>query len=126
MELHTKLWIENDGGIVLSAYRVRLLRIIDEQGSISRAAAEMGLSYRRAWGKVREIEQNLGVKLVARTPGGRGGGSSKLTPDGHRLVDRYERFQAVIERHLASEFQTLFGRSPDAGPPASTPVVIHA
>ena len=64
MEPKSKLWIEKDGKLALSDYRVRLLKLIDETGSLSDAASQMQLSYRRAWGKVKEIEANLGLRLV--------------------------------------------------------------
>lgn len=108
MEPRAKLWIEQDGKLVLSDYRVRLLRLIDETGSLSDAAAEMHLSYRRAWGKVREIEQNLGIKLVDSTAGGAGGGGSRLTPEGRRLIDLYDRFRADAERDLSAAFLRIF------------------
>jgi molybdate transport system regulatory protein len=110
MELHAKFWIEDDGKLVLSDYRVRLLRLIDETGSLSKAAVAMQLSYRRAWGKLKEIEQNLGMKLVDRAIGGAGGGGSRLTPEGRRLIDRYEHFRAAAEHDLARKFSNTFGR----------------
>ena len=109
MELHAKLWIEQDGKLILSDYRVRLLHLIDETGSLSEAATAMGLSYRRAWGKLREIEQNLGVKLVDRAIGGAGGGGSRLTHEGRQLIERYERFRSAAEHGLETEFSTTFG-----------------
>ncbi|HET6615888.1 MAG TPA: LysR family transcriptional regulator [Dehalococcoidia bacterium] len=108
MQPRAKLWLEQDGRIVLSDYRVRLLRLIDETGSLSEAAAQMHLSYRRAWGKLREIEQNLGVKLVDSAAGGPGGGGSRLTDEGRRLVDLYDRFRADVEQHLTKEFTRTF------------------
>ena len=108
MELHSKLWIEEDGKLVLSDYRVRLLRLIDETGSLSKAAARMGLSYRRAWGKLKEIERNLGVTLVDAAAGGTGGGGSRLTQEAHQLLDRYEHFRAAAERDLTLEFSRSF------------------
>ena len=112
MELHSKLWIEEDGKLLLSDYRVRLLRLIDETGSLAEAAAMMDLSYRRAWGKLKEIEQNLGVKLVDRAVGGAGGGGSSLTADGRRLIERYEHFRAAAGQELAKEFARKFGMFP--------------
>ncbi|MDE3095918.1 MAG: LysR family transcriptional regulator [Chloroflexota bacterium] len=109
MEPRAKLWLEQDGKLVLSDYRVRLLQLIDETGSLADAAAAMQLSYRRAWGKVREIEQNLGVKLVESAAGGAGGGGSRLTPDGRRLVARYRRFQDAVAHDLGDEFRRAFG-----------------
>ena len=97
MEPRVKLWVEQDGKLVLSDYRVRLLEFIEETGSLSEAAQRMQLSYRRAWGKVREIEQNLGIKLVESAAGGAGGGGSRLTDEGRRLVALFERFRQATE-----------------------------
>jgi molybdate transport system regulatory protein len=109
MEPHAKLWVEHDGKLVLSEYRVRLLQLIDDTGSLAEAAAAMQLSYRRAWGKVREIEENLGLKLVESAAGGAGGGGSRLTPDGRRLVARFRRFQEALAHDLDQEFRGAFG-----------------
>ncbi len=109
MEPRSKFWIEADGKLALSDYRVRLLRLIDETGSLSEAANAMQLSYRRAWGKLREIEQNLGVKLVETSIGGAGGGGSRLTADGKRLVEQYDRFRKAAEQDLARSFAQTFG-----------------
>jgi molybdate transport system regulatory protein len=111
VEPRVKLWVEKDGKLALSGYRVRLLRLIDETGSLSEAAERMHLSYRRAWGKIREIEANLGVRLVESEAGGAGGGGSRLTVDGKRLVEIFERFQSATERDLALEFARFFAEA---------------
>jgi molybdate transport system regulatory protein len=108
MEPRIKLWVEKDGMLVLSDYRVQLLRHVGETGSLTEAAQRMGLSYRRAWGKIREIERNLGVKLVESEVGGAGGGSSHLTTEGERLVALYQRFRKAMESDLGKEFQEVF------------------
>jgi molybdate transport system regulatory protein len=112
MEPRAKLWLEQDGKLVLSEYRVRLLKLIDETGALSVAAERMGLSYRRAWGKLREIEDNLGMQLVERAVGGVGGGGSRLTAEGRTIVERFERFRQAAERDVAQEFSRAFKRSP--------------
>ncbi len=108
LEPRLKLWVEKDGRLVLSDYRVQLLRHVGETGSLAEAAQRMGLSYRRAWGKVREIERNLGVALVESEAGGAGGGGSRLTPQGERLLALYQRFRRVMESDLGKEFQEVF------------------
>ena len=108
LEPRIKLWVEKDGRLVLSDYRVQLLRHVAETGSLAEAAQRMGLSYRRAWGKVREIERNLGLTLVESEAGGAGGGSSRLTPEGERLLALYRRFRRAIESGLGREFRELF------------------
>jgi molybdate transport system regulatory protein len=109
MEPCIKLWIERDGRLALSDYRVRLLAHVRETGSLAQAAARMRLSYRRAWGKIKEIEQNLGVALVTSEAGGVGGGHTRLTPEGERLVALYQEFQARMHQALAREFAAVFG-----------------
>jgi molybdate transport system regulatory protein len=108
MEPRSKLWVEKDGKIVLSDYRVRLLRLVDETGSLAEAAQRMGLSYRRAWGKVKEIEENLGLPLLQSSAGGPKGGGSRLSPEGRRLVDMYERYRTAAEQDLRREFDDVF------------------
>jgi molybdate transport system regulatory protein len=108
VEARAKLWLEDDGKLVFSDYRVRLLSLIDETGSLADAAQELGLSYRRAWGKVREIEENLGLKLVESAAGGSRGGGSHLTTDGRRLVTTYTRFRASVDRLIRTEFGSHF------------------
>jgi molybdate transport system regulatory protein len=109
MEPRIKLWLEKDGGIALSGYRVRLLKHVADTGSLAEAARRMGLSYRRAWGKVKEMETNLGVRLVRSESGGPGGGRTRLTPEAERLVALYPRFEAAAEREVRRRFSEVFG-----------------
>lgn len=118
MEPRAKFWLENDGKLVLSEYRVRLLRLIDETGSLASAAEAMHLSYRRAWGKIREIEDNLGLRLIDREIGGVGGGGSQLTPEGRAIIERFERFREAAERDVAREFTRTFKGESAAEPDA--------
>ena len=99
-----KLWLEEGGRLVMSDYRVRLLELVAESGSLAHAATEMGLSYRRAWGKVKEIEANLGFPLVQSEVGGAGGGHTSLTPAGLALVASYRRFQERASEAIAQAF----------------------
>ena len=99
-----KLWLEHDGQLVMSDFRVRLLELVAETGSLARAAAEMRLSYRRAWGKVKDLEANLGFPLVHSEVGGAGGGRTSLTPQAVELVAGYRRFQARLAREVGDAF----------------------
>jgi len=60
MRAQLNLWLEQDGKVVLSYWRVRLLKAIENSGSITAAAEEMGVAYRRAWEKLQEMEEGLG------------------------------------------------------------------
>jgi molybdate transport system regulatory protein len=100
-----KLWVESEGRLVMSDYRLRLLTLVSETGSLAQAAQRLNLSYRRAWGKVKELEQNLGAPLVASEVGGAGGGQTTLTPYGNALVKAYASFQQRMSEELARVFQ---------------------
>jgi molybdate transport system regulatory protein len=68
----------------------------------------MGLSYRRAWGKVKEMEANLGLRLVRSEAGGPGGGGTRLTPEGERLAALYPRFEVAAEGDVRRRFAEIF------------------
>jgi molybdate transport system regulatory protein len=108
VEPRVKLWVEKDGLLVFSDYRAELLEHIAKTGSISGGAERMGLSYRRAWGKIKEIEQNLGVRLVRSEVGGQGGGRTTLTPEGEELLACYRAFRAAAESHVSRDFGRAF------------------
>lgn len=110
LEPRAKVWLERGGRIVFSDYRAQLLEQIAARGSLAGAAQGMGLSYRRAWGKVREMEANLGVALVSAHPGGRSGGRTELTPNGQRLLELYRRFREAATADLEREFAAIFGQ----------------
>ncbi len=116
MEPHCKLWLEEDGKIAMSDYRLQLLQCVDETGSLAAAAKQMGLSYRRAWGKIREIEKRLGLQLVASVSGGADGGSSQLTPEGADVIRCYQRFSARAREAVAQSYRVEFSRWPAALP----------
>lgn len=112
MEPRLKLWVERDGRLALSDYRIRLLEHVRDTASLAQAAARMRLSYRRAWGKIKELEQNLGVPLVVSETGGAGGGHTRLTPAGERLVSQYRVFQHRMRAALLHEYAAAFDDLP--------------
>lgn len=109
MQPKSNLWIEKDGEVVLSRWRVNLLRAIDETGSISAAAEKMKVSYHRAWEKLHEMETRLGVALVETQTGGEHGGGARLTATAHDYVARFEQFSQGIDETVARRFAQAFG-----------------
>ena len=116
MTPHLNLWIERDGRVVLSGWRVRLLEAIAETGSISAAAARLGVQYRLAWDRLSEMEAGLGLPLVERRVGGAGGGGARLTPEGSDLVERFNRFAAGMDAATVAQFNQAFDAAPDLHP----------
>jgi molybdate transport system regulatory protein len=108
MQARANFWIEKDGKVILSMWRVKLLEAIAETGSISAAAERMGVTYRRAWEKIQECEERLGIKLVETQTGGLGGGGSQLTPQAVGYVKRFKQFAAGLDDIVTQRFEKFF------------------
>ena len=87
--------------------KIALLEAIGETRSITAAAKAMGMSYRRAWILVDEMNTSLARPAVASTTGGERGGSSALTEVGVKLVALYRRIEARAERAAAADIERL-------------------
>ena len=71
----------------------RLLRAVEEAGSLHAAALSMGMAYTKAMKLLKTAERSLGFPLTERTTGGKAGGGSRLTPEGKEWLERYERYR---------------------------------
>lgn len=74
--------------------KIRLLERIAETGSISAAAREMEMSYRRAWLLIDELNAIFAAPMVETATGGPGGGGAVLTALGASLVETYRAIEA--------------------------------
>jgi molybdate transport system regulatory protein len=100
LELRGSLWLTIGGQTLGGHDRVGLLRAVAEQGSITRAAKAHGISYKAAWDAIDAMNTLAGEPLVERSAGGRGGGSTRLTARGRRLVERFEQIDVAHQRFL--------------------------
>jgi molybdate transport system regulatory protein len=73
--------------------KVALLEAIDASGSISAAARDMGMSYKRAWDLVEEMKALFGQPVVGTRTGGQKGGGAGLTPLGHSVVRHFRSME---------------------------------
>lgn len=109
MKPRFNLWLETDGAVVLSGWRVRLLEAIDASGSIRAAAERLDIPYRRAWEKVHEMEDRSGLRLLETEVGGEGGGGARLTDQAKVFVERFHRFEAGLEDEIRQRYEDAFG-----------------
>jgi molybdate transport system regulatory protein len=87
--------------------KVRLLEAIAEHGSISAAGRALGMSYRRAWLLVAELNRLFATPLVDAAPGGPGGGGASLTERGEEVLVLYRRIEAGAARAVARDLAAL-------------------
>jgi molybdate transport repressor ModE-like protein/molybdopterin-binding protein len=83
---------------MLNHQRIDFLKAIERVGSLSVAAIEIGITYRTAWLWAREINRVWGKSLLARSHGGKGGGGTVLTPEGHSVLLRASRIESLRDR----------------------------
>ncbi len=89
-----RLWVERDGETLLGPGRLELLEAIERCHSISAAARDLHMSYRRAWLLVEGMNRAAGQPLVRTQTGGRDGGGAELTPRGRLAADLFRQLQA--------------------------------
>ncbi len=108
IDVRSKIWLEVDGEPVLGGGREELLRRVRQCGSISAAARQMGLPYRKAWTYIDAMEKRLGFPLVHRQKGGAGGGEATLTPEAEDLLARFDRLREGINELVDKKFEEMF------------------
>jgi molybdate transport system regulatory protein len=87
--------------------KIALLEAIRATGSISAAARALGMSYRRAWLLVEELNQALRQPAVAAETGGRRGGGAVVTPAGERVVGLYRAIESHARAAAGGEFRAI-------------------
>ena len=92
--------------------KINLMEFISKHGSISAAGKEMGMSYRRAWLLVDEINGIFREPLVEKQMGGSGGGGARLTRLGRDVVSRYRAIEGAAATASAADLRALKGSLP--------------
>lgn len=87
--------------------KIALLEAIRTTGSISAAARSLGMSYRRAWLLVEEINDALREPAVTAETGGRRGGGAVLTAVGGRIIDLYRAIESQARAAAGGEFRSI-------------------
>ena len=90
---HLSIRIDLASGGRIGPGKIALLEAIRSTGSISAAARSIGMSYRRAWLLVEELNRALREPAVTAETGGPGGGGAMVTPTGERVVGLYRTIE---------------------------------
>jgi len=109
--LKFKVWLENtDGEGILGDGKFELIDQIDQLGSLKAAADKVGISYRKAWGNVKDAEEKLGFLLVEKHRGGQHGGNSVLTPEGKKLIEAYKELLVEFDESIYQITKKFFNK----------------
>jgi molybdate transport system regulatory protein len=94
--------------------KIALLEAIDASGSLSQAARDLGMSYRRAWGLLDDLNHTLAEPVARANAGGAGGGGAQLTAFGRTLIAAYRAVERVTQRAADSRLARARPKSPRA------------
>lgn len=99
-QVRARLWLSNGVDAYLGRGRIDLMQAIVQTGSISAAAKTLGMSYRRAWNLVEEINAMADTPLIMSHAGGKGGGGAEVTPLGMECLSLYAQVEQQIKQAL--------------------------
>lgn len=86
----------------------RLLKQVDETGSLHSAAFTLGMAYSKATKLLKNAEKSLGFPLTVRKIGGKSGGGSVLTDEAKEFLSRYEAYRNECVKHNEKIFAKYF------------------
>jgi molybdate transport system regulatory protein len=102
-EIRLRCWIDVDGAKFFGPGRLELLQEIERSGSIASAAKAMGMSYKKAWAMVEEMNARGSRPYVITQKGGTRGGGTQITETGKRVMKEYAelvmKLDAVVVKY---------------------------
>jgi molybdate transport system regulatory protein len=102
-----KIRINHAGNTALGPGKIELLQMIEQHGSISAAAKQMKMSYRRAWELVDVMNRCFDQAVVISTTGGTHGGGAQVTDFGKALMEAYQQILQKSAQAAADELHLI-------------------
>ena len=87
--------------------KIELLEAIYRAGSLSQAARDLGMSYRRGWLLLSSLNSSFRQPIAVTATGGRGGGGARVTPFGRKLIQRYRTFEDGAQARAVRAFKEI-------------------
>jgi molybdate transport system regulatory protein len=117
---HAHIRLDFSGTCSIGPGKIGLLEGIERSGSLSAAARQLGMSYRRAWLLLHNTNEGFAEPVVELSVGGKDGGGTRLTEFGKQLVADYRKFEAAIDALAADAFGAIQTSGAPAPEPATT------
>ncbi|CAL65429.1 winged helix-turn-helix domain-containing protein [Christiangramia forsetii] len=95
-QIRIKCWVEDEGEKLFGPGPNELIKKIHKEGSLSKAAVVMNMSYKKAWDLIQRLNQHSEKPLVILKKGGSHGGGAEVTANGLEVVAEYDRLEKEI------------------------------
>lgn len=103
-KIKSRIWIESEDNVLLGEGRVQLLKAIEKTGSLSKAAKNLNISYKKAWQLLDSVNKSAERPVTITSIGGKGGGGAELTEYGKSLVNAFDEINkncwAFLDKQL--------------------------
>ena len=106
-KIKSRIWIESENHVLLGEGRVQLLKAIETEGSLSKAAKTLGLSYKKAWQLIDSVNKSAKNPVTINSTGGKGGGGAELTDYGKQLIVVFDEINRNCWNFLDEQVQKL-------------------
>ncbi|WP_405297050.1 winged helix-turn-helix domain-containing protein [Algibacter sp. Ld11] len=106
-KIKSRIWIESENHVLLGEGRVQLLKAIATEGSLSKAAKTLGLSYKKAWQLIDSVNKSAKKPVTINSTGGKGGGGAELTAYGKQLIAVFDEINRNCWSFLDNELNKL-------------------
>ncbi len=102
-----KCWVEEEGEKFYGPGPHQLIKSIQKEGSLSKAARQMNMSYKKAWDLVQRLNNNSEEPWVILKKGGQHGGGAEITPHAIKAMQEYEKLQQKISGLLDQQDELI-------------------
>lgn len=106
-KIKSKIWIDGENGTFLAEGRISLMKQIIKFGSITAAAKEMKMSYKKAWEIIDGMNREAKLPLVKRVIGGKGGGGTQVTEEGLKAIKLFDQINKKCHLFLDQEMKKI-------------------
>ncbi|MEQ3656556.1 MAG: molybdenum transporter [Dokdonia sp.] len=106
-KIKSRIWIEAGDNVLVGEGRIKLLKAIDTEGSLSKAAKSIGMSYKKAWTLMDAVNKSAKEAVVTKTIGGQQGGGTIITPYGKKLIRAFETINKNCWTFLDEQLKAL-------------------
>ena len=108
IRVKTKVWLEKEGELIFGTGRMRILKAIEETGSMNKAAGKLGMSFRHVWSCINTAEKRLGRALLNKNKGGWKGGGATITEYAKNIMVKYEKLEKKVNDFTDQQYQKIF------------------
>jgi molybdate transport system regulatory protein len=124
--LRPRFRIAHGATIAFGPGKADLLEALQQTGSITKAAAQLKMSYMRAWTLIGTMNKSFREPLVVSVRGGtRGGGGARLTETGGEALALYRQMEEGCHRAVQADwlkFQKLLRAKASSKNEAKSPL----